>query len=587
MPKLTYLRTIKPTFIALGMNKKNIILALFSCIALHAFAQVNYDLLSPQHPLSPKRETRAVWLTTLANLDWPKTYATSEATIAQQKQELVNILNLYAAANINTVLLQTRVRAATIYPSDIEPWDRCITGTEGKDPGYGYDPLRFAIAECHRRGMEVHAWVAAMPVGAKNSLGCRRLKQKGFSIKSFSSGAYLSPSDPKVAPYLGDICAEITRKYDIDGINLDYIRYPDGWRRPSYKNGDTPDARRANITRIVQNIHDKVKAIKPWVKISCSPIGKYSDLSRYSSKNFNARDRVSQDAQMWVRTGLMDQLYPMQYFRDDNYYPFCADWMENASGKDIVTGLGTYFLDPREGNWRLDEIVRQMYVSRQLGMGHAHFRSRFLTDNYQGIYYFEQAFNVLPALTPALTWQRATPPAAPRFATADNTLAQPLGNGTVNVSWKGNSPYYNIYMSTTSPVDITNPRNLVAARYTGTTFTHRPSQHYHYAITAMDRYGNESAPLQRIETKPTAIETKLMAHNNTVLTLPTWVQTMDVKYFTISTLQSTSLRKMYPTSKHYNDLNISALPNGTYVLYARSAKRNVTHRVGYFIVKRG
>ena len=161
----------------------------------------------------------------------------------------------------------------------------------------------------------------------------------------------------------------------MDGINLDYIRYPDGWPRPSYRDGDTPDQRRSNITAIVRAIHDEVKAIKPWVKMSCSPIGKHADLSRYSSKNFNAHDRVSQEAQEWMRLGLMDQLYPMQYFRGDNYYPFVADWVENAYKREIVTGLGTYFLDPREGNWTLGDLTRQMYVSRDLGVGHAHFRS--------------------------------------------------------------------------------------------------------------------------------------------------------------------------------------------------------------------
>ena len=196
----------------------------------------------------PKRETRAVWLTTLANLDWPKTYARSAESIEQQKQELIDILDKYQKANINTVLLQARVRAATIYPSDIETWDRCITGIEGRAPGYGYDPLAFAVTECHKRGMELHAWIATIPVGAKNSLGCRTLKQKGFRIRNYATGSYLDPADPSVAPYLASICGEIVRKYDVDGINLDYIRYPDGWPRPSYRDGDTPDQRRSYQT---------------------------------------------------------------------------------------------------------------------------------------------------------------------------------------------------------------------------------------------------------------------------------------------------------------------------------------------------
>ena len=77
---------------------------------------------------APKREMRAVWLTTLNGLDWPRTKATSDATRRQQQRELCQILDQLQAVNINTVLLQTRIRGCVIYPSDIEPWDVALTG---------------------------------------------------------------------------------------------------------------------------------------------------------------------------------------------------------------------------------------------------------------------------------------------------------------------------------------------------------------------------------------------------------------------------------------------------------------------------
>ena len=234
------------------MNKKLITLVLLSCFTINCFAQTDEIFINWDTKPFKKRETRAVWLTTLNNLDWPKTFANSEEGIERQKQELIDILDKYVAANINTILLQTRVRAATIYPSNIEPWDKCLTGREDGNPNY--DPLAFAVEECHKRGLEIHAWVAAMPVGAAKSLGCRLMKEKGFSIRSFSTGSYVNPEDPKIAGYLGEICAEITRNYDIDGINLDYIRYPDGWPYPTYRNGDTPETRRENITNIVREL---------------------------------------------------------------------------------------------------------------------------------------------------------------------------------------------------------------------------------------------------------------------------------------------------------------------------------------------
>ena len=95
---------------------------------------------------------------------------------------------------------------------------------------------------------------------------------------------------------------------------LDYIRYPETW-----KINISHDAARQNITGIVRAIGNKVKAAKPWVKYSCSPIGKYNDLSRFGSNGWNAYAKVCQDAQAWLRDGLMDALYPMMYFQGNNF----------------------------------------------------------------------------------------------------------------------------------------------------------------------------------------------------------------------------------------------------------------------------
>ena len=534
----------------------------------------------------PKWETRAVWLTTLASLDWPKNYARSEESIELQKQELIDILDKYQKANINTVLLQARVRAATIYPSDIEPWDQCITGVEGRAPGYGYDPLGFAVEECHKRGMEIHAWIATIPVGAKNSLGCRTLMKKGFRIRNFSTGSYLDPADPSVAPYLASICGEIVRKYDVDGINLDYIRYPDGWPRPSYRDGDTPDQRRSNITAIVRAIHDEVKAIKPWVKMSCSPIGKHADLSRYSSKNFNAHDRVSQEAQEWMRLGLMDQLYPMQYFRGDNYYPFVADWVENAYKREIVTGLGTYFLDPREGNWTLGDLTRQMYVSRDLGVGHAHFRSYFLTANKQGVYDFEKQFNATLSLPHKM--QGVVSTAAMPYA-VNSSLVERREDKSVILRWKAVTPYYNIYASYTYPVDTEDARNLLFTRYTGQTLQLKNvNPNLYFAVRGMDRYGLETPALQENMNSSTLSKSpvSLLANDGNTLTLPAAAKLTDADRYVILSLQGIILRIVNAKSVRNNQLYIGSLSDGMYSLKVYNHKKK-SFTLGAFMVKRG
>ena len=142
---------------------------------------------------------------------------------------------------------------------------------------------------------------------------------------------------------------------------------------------------RQNITSIVRNIHDKVKRLKPWVKMSCSPIGKFDDLSRYWSHGWNAYTKVCQDAQGWLRDGLMDELFPMMYFRNDQFFPFAIDWAEQSHGKIVAPGLGIYFLDPKEGKWNVADVPRKMEVLRQYGLGHAFFWGRFFTENNTGI----------------------------------------------------------------------------------------------------------------------------------------------------------------------------------------------------------
>ena len=563
--------------------KKLFLFTLLCVITITTQAQTNLsDYLTKR---MPKRETRAIWLTTLANLDWPKTYARSAESIEQQKQELIDILDKYQKANINTVLLQARVRAATIYPSDIETWDRCITGIEGRAPGYGYDPLAFAVTECHKRGMELHAWIATIPVGAKNSLGCRTLKQKGFRIRNYATGSYLDPADPSVAPYLASICGEIVRKYDVDGINLDYIRYPDGWARPSYRDGDTPDDRRSNITIIVRAIHDEVKSIKPWVKMSCSPIGKHADLARYSSKNFNAHDRVSQEAQEWLKLGLMDQLYPMQYFRGDNYYPFLADWVENAYKREIVTGLGTYFLDPREGNWTLGDLTRQMYVSRDLGVGHAHFRSYFLTANKQGVYDFEKQFNAVLALTPTVQGVTSNG-SAPQPINA--SLVERREDKSVTLAWKAVSPYYNIYASHSYPVDTEDARNLLYARYTGQIINLKNvNPNLYFAVRGMDRYGHETAALQENRNNLTTSKSSvsLLANDGNTVTLPAAAKLTDADHYVILSLQGVILRIVSAKSVRNNQLYIGSLSDGMYSLKVYNHKKK-SFMLGSFMVKR-
>ena len=515
---------------------------------------------------SPKHEVRAVWLTTIGGLDWPHSYAQGRGSAAKQQAELRTLLDQYAKAGINTVLLQTRIRGTVIYPSAYEPWDGCLSGLPGTSPGY--DALQYAIDECHKRGMELHAWVVTLPMGKWNKLGCKRLgaKHPGL-IKRIGADGYMDPENPRTATYLADLCEEITRNYDVDGIHLDYIRYPETWKmRVSASRG------RENITSIVRLIHDRVKRLKPWVKMSCSPIGKFDDLSRYWSHGWNAYSKVCQDAQGWLRDGLMDELFPMMYFRNDQFFPFAIDWAEQNHGRIVAPGLGIYFLDPKEGKWSVDDVMREMEVLRQYGLGHAFFRGRFFTDNTQGIYDFTKRFNASLALVPPMTWQSASTPQAPTAVeVADSGLA-----------WQGDAPYYNIYSSRTWPVDTRDAANLIAIRRAAHSLKVGTRGRF-FAVTAMDRYGNESAPLQSHEERrmPATPCAPLLACDGTWLQLPAKPATLDADLVACETLQGSVVY----TGAYASRLDIRPLAEGTYILRSLNRK-GVSHRLGYFQVRR-
>lgn len=537
---------------------------------------------------NPKYEVRAVWLTTIGGIDWPHSYAQSERSAEKQKEELRAILDRLQKANINTVLLQTRIRATTIYPSQYEPWDGCLSGFPGKSPGY--DALQFAIDECHKRGMEVHAWVVTIPVGKWNSYGCRQLRKRfPRLIKRIDQDGYMDPEATQTGCYLAEMCREIVQRYDVDGIHLDYIRYPETWKFRISK-----DQARGNITRIVEKIHQAVKKEKPWVKMSCSPIGKFDDLSRYWSHGWNAYTKVAQDAQAWLKDGLMDELFPMMYFRGDQFFPFAIDWKEHSYGKIIAPGLGIYFLDPKEGKWNISDITSELYHLRNIGEGHAFFRNKFLLDNHQGVYDFVTAhFNRYPALVPPMTWESNKRPQQPV------TLCIEEHEGTTTLRWdnslqyedgtaiKTPSIYNNVYASKEYPVDVHDARNLILTRTTRRQLTTRTGNTpTYYAVTTTDGFGNESRAKQLNQTAVVKTTTRYgkacrLTTTGESIILPSSIHETDCQYIIVKNMQE---QAVYITKPQNREINIKKIKEGIYTLNCMNYK-NIEHTLGTFIKK--
>ncbi len=566
-------------------TKTKYIIASFVCM-LHFFFCYASTEISPFDftERTPKYEVRAMWITTIGGLDWPHNYARTPSSIERQKAELCSILDKLKAANINMVLLQTRVRGTVIYPSEIEPWDGCMSGKPGVSPGY--DPLEFAIIECHKRGMQLHAWVVCIPIGKNNLEGVRHMKRVHPELYvRIKNHGFMRPEKEGTADYIASICEEITRNYDIDGIHLDYIRYPEEGRLPG-----SIDFKRTNITRIVERVSKTVKSHKPWVMLSCSPIGKFKDLPRASSIGWNAYNAVAQDAQGWLKSGLMDALFPMMYFQGNQFYPFAADWKENSCDKIIAPGLGVYFMSPTEKNWQVGTITREMHVLRQLGLGHAYFRSKFFTDDVKGIY--KKTKNLIdqyPSLIPAMKWMHKDPPESPSTINITST------SNIDNISWSGavnknDSPYllYNVYCSSSSPVDIGKAENLIATRLQETSidFPRSDNQERYYVVTAVDRYGNESNPIVA-KTKPlSSSNLQMFSNDGKIMKQPAKDKCIDADQLLIKDMVGKIVTTMYWDENDPYAGHIYALKDGLYQVYTLNHK-GIHHRLGFLKIKRG
>ena len=517
----------------------------------------------------PKCEIRATWITTLGGMDWPRNKATNANGIRRQQQELRDILDQLKKANFNTVMLQTRLRGDLIYPSAFETFPEALTGKTGRNPGY--DPLAFAIEECHKRGMELHAWIVTIPVGNHRQiklLDKYSVVRKNRKIcKQYQGSWYLDPGHPGTADYLAGIVREIVSRYDVDGVHFDYIRYPENARRfpdkdthRKYGKGkDLKQWRRENITAIARRLHAEVKQLKPWVKVSSSPVGKFKDTNRYSSFGWNAYETVYQDAQGWLKEGIHDALFPMMYFKDNHFYPFALDWKENDNGRWVVPGLGIYFLSPKEQDWPIDEVSRQLHFTRQTGLaGHAYFRNRFLLDNVKGIFdELKNDFYTTPALVPPMTWQDNIAPTAPT-----EPFYELQTNGEVKLAWSASKDnhdlpvVYHLYASSNYPVDTNNANNLLATYLKGNQIT-LPDGEGYFAVTAADRYGNESAPVA-LNTAP-EVESPTLNQGNK-LVLP---QLEDVPEILICNALGETISKV----SYQPEISLKLLPEGFYLVY--------------------
>ncbi len=380
----------------------------------------------------PMREFRGAWIATVANIDWP----TESGMSAQaQQDQLVALLDGLAATGINAVVLQVRTAADALYRSPLEPWSAFLTGRQGGDPGY--DPLAFAVAEAHARGMELHAWFNPYRAGHPSERGSRVAghvsRTMPDAVVRYGDYLWLDPGHPDATEHSLAVILDVVERYDVDGVHLDdyFYPYPDGGRDfpdgPSYRRaqdaGETlgrADWRRQNVDRFIEALYRRVKAEKPWVKVGISPFGIWRPGHPEGITGMDAYTALYADARRWQQEGWLDYLAPQLYWAIDSRrqsFPRLLAWwgQQNTAGRHLWPGLFDSRLLPDVGGYTPQEIVDQTALVRRDGVatGVIHYSAKALAERWRLGPILADGLYAEPALVPASPWLDSQPPPPP------------------------------------------------------------------------------------------------------------------------------------------------------------------------------
>jgi uncharacterized lipoprotein YddW (UPF0748 family) len=442
-----------------------------------------------------RSEVRAAWVTTTAHIDWPPSLHVQE-----QQESLRAMVRRLKIAHFNTIYFQVRGRGDAMYRSRHEPWSSELTGIAGKDPGW--DPLKFLIDEAHAAGLDVHAWINVFKVRSnERELTSALHPSRKFRewVIPYEGEDWLDPGFPGVRTYTVNVILDLIRQYDLDGINLDYMRYPgtnfaDARSWNMYGKKVSREAWRVNnISAFVAAVYDSCTAEKPWLKIGSSPIGIPATPEDPQSAPYLRQ--YSQDAPGWLKAGKQDYLSPQIYWTIDGrgnnpgFANLTAAWKSLAADRQIVAGIALYKPEVKR------EVDKQILCARIEGLdGAAFFRYGMIEER--------GSWNVRyssPALVPPMPWKEGgVPPEGPASVRAQHNGMETSVEWTNGVS--GSQPWrYAIYRIDADRSGTETIRTLLGVVPGGTTsYTDRTarkdSRAVIYEVTALTRLNVESAP---------------------------------------------------------------------------------------------
>lgn len=423
---------------------------------------------TPAAELPPlQREFRAAWIATVANIDWPSKPGLPADV---QRKELIRLLDRAVDTRLNAVILQIRPAADALYASPLEPWSEYLSGTMGEPPAPAYDPLEFALAEAHARGLELHVWFNPYRVRMTGAKGLPAATHASVAlpelVRRYGGFLWFDPGEPVAADRFLEVVRDVVSRYDVDGVHIDDYFYPypvaeegkpvpfpddESHARAVAAGGivDRSAWRRDNVDRLVERLWREVKEQKPHVLVGVSPFGIWRPGHPPGIKGLDQVAALNADPRRWLHEGWLDYLAPQLYWRLDSegqpYEKLLRWWVsENPLGRGVWPGNYTSRVrrdsaaTPTATIWEAAEILEQVATTRAVGgaEGNIHFSMKALADDDDGVAtklaagpYAEPA--VVPAIRPAT----GPLPSRPTLELAGERLAFALPEGESAWLW--------------------------------------------------------------------------------------------------------------------------------------------------------
>lgn len=487
------------------MNRRLLFILLLSVLNISVFQA------------QPKREFRGAWIQCVNGQFIGLGTEGMQQTLRSQLDELQR-------DGVNAVIFQVRAECDAMYPSNYEPWSRFLTGQQGVAPQPYWDPLKWMIDECHKRGMELHAWINPYRAKTKTTsvLASSHIANTNPErVFKYDDQYILNPGQPENREYICKIATDITRRYDIDGFHIDDYFYPypapgqtiqDDKEFQKYNNGikDRGDWRRYNVNLFIKQLSDSIHAVKPWVKFGVSPFGIYrnkkSSTIGSQTSGMQNYDDLYADVLLWVNNGWVDYCVPQLYWQvghsSADYEELIKWWNRYASNRPLYIGEDVErtvkYADPQNPQSNQLPYKRRLHDEMKNVDGTVLWYAKSFVDN-TGNYAatMRTTYWRNPALQPLMPFIDAKAPKKPRGVkpvwTKDGYMLfwrSPRGK-----NWGDKAAKYVVYrFNNGENINISNPSKIV--NITAETFYKLPYEDgktkYTYIVTALDRMSNES-----------------------------------------------------------------------------------------------